>query len=94
MAIRFEKAFGIKADTLMRMQTAYDMAQVRAHSDDLIRLGCSKTPAFDALILLSKTANEWIDVRRTSRRCGARLCDFNQESGEVDLLRCAFSFGA
>lgn len=36
MAIRFEKAFGIKADTLMRMQTAYDMAQVRAHSDDII----------------------------------------------------------
>ena len=36
MAIRFEKAFGIKADTLMRMQTAYDMAQARAHADDII----------------------------------------------------------
>jgi len=35
MAIRFEKAFGIKADTLMRMQTAYDLAQARAHEDDL-----------------------------------------------------------
>ena len=33
MAIRFEKAFGIKADTLMRMQTAYDMAKARAHAD-------------------------------------------------------------
>lgn len=29
MAIRFEKAFGIKADTLMRMQSRYDLA--RAH---------------------------------------------------------------
>ena len=29
MAIRFEKAFGVKADTLMRMQTAYDLAQAR-----------------------------------------------------------------
>lgn len=29
MALRFEKAFGIKADTLMRMQVAYDLAQVR-----------------------------------------------------------------
>jgi plasmid maintenance system antidote protein VapI len=36
MAIRFEKAFGIKADTLMRMQTAFDMAQARAHADDII----------------------------------------------------------
>ena len=29
MAIRFEKAFGLKADTLLRMQTAYDLAQAR-----------------------------------------------------------------
>lgn len=36
MAIRFEKAFGIRADTLMRMQAAFDMAQARAHADDII----------------------------------------------------------
>ena len=36
MAIRFEKAFGIKADTLMRMQTTYDLAQARAHADDIV----------------------------------------------------------
>lgn len=35
MAIRFEKAFGISADTLIRMQAAYDMASARAHEDDL-----------------------------------------------------------
>ena len=29
MAIRFEKAFGVKADTLMRMQAAFDLAQAR-----------------------------------------------------------------
>lgn len=29
MAIRFEKAFGLKADTLCRMQTAYELAQAR-----------------------------------------------------------------
>jgi len=29
MALRFEKAFGIKADTLLRMQVAYDLAQLR-----------------------------------------------------------------
>ena len=27
MAIRFEKAFGVKADTLLRMQTAYELAE-------------------------------------------------------------------
>ena len=30
MAIRFEKAFGLNADTLMRMQSAHDLAAVRA----------------------------------------------------------------
>jgi len=35
MAIRFEKAFGIKADTLLRMQTAYELAQAREHEQDI-----------------------------------------------------------
>lgn len=35
MAIRFEKAFGIKADTLLRMQTAYELARARAHENDI-----------------------------------------------------------
>jgi len=29
MALRVEKAFGVKMDTLMRMQAAYDIAQTR-----------------------------------------------------------------
>lgn len=35
MAIRFEKAFGLKADTLMRMQAAHQLAQARAHEDEI-----------------------------------------------------------
>lgn len=31
LAIRFEKAFGVKADTLLRMQMANELAQARAH---------------------------------------------------------------
>ena len=31
MALRFEKAFGVRADTLMRMQAAHDLAQARAN---------------------------------------------------------------
>ena len=36
MAIRFEKAFGIKADTLLRMQIAFDLAQARARTDEIV----------------------------------------------------------
>ena len=35
MAIRFEKAFGVKADTLLRMQATYDLAQARARERDI-----------------------------------------------------------
>ncbi|MBU6165188.1 MAG: HigA family addiction module antidote protein [Alphaproteobacteria bacterium] len=31
MAIRFEKAFGVAADTLLRMQTQHDLAKARQH---------------------------------------------------------------
>ena len=35
MAIRFEKAFGLNADTMLRMQTAYELAQARAHESEI-----------------------------------------------------------
>jgi addiction module HigA family antidote len=35
MALRFEKAFGVKMDTLMRMQSAYDIAQTRKRESDI-----------------------------------------------------------
>ena len=35
MAIRFEHAFGVKAETLMRMQTRHDLAQAREHESEL-----------------------------------------------------------
>ena len=35
MAIRFEKAFGVRADTLLRMQSTYDLAQARANEGDI-----------------------------------------------------------
>lgn len=36
MAIRFEKVFGIDADTLLRMQTRWDIKQARAHQDEIV----------------------------------------------------------
>lgn len=35
MALRFEKAFGISADTMLRMQAAYDLAQARLREREL-----------------------------------------------------------
>lgn len=36
MAIRFEKAFGVKADTMMRMQAAHDLAEARAREGEIL----------------------------------------------------------
>lgn len=33
MAIRFEKAFGVKADTMLRMQIAHELVHARARED-------------------------------------------------------------
>jgi addiction module HigA family antidote len=38
MALRIEKAFGVKMDTLMRMQSAYEIAQTQMR-EKLIRVG-------------------------------------------------------
>lgn len=38
MALRFEKAFGISADTLPWMQAGYDLERVRARELDVERL--------------------------------------------------------
>lgn len=35
MALRFEKAFGLKMDTLLRMQTSYDIAQIRKTASEI-----------------------------------------------------------
>lgn len=35
MALRIEKAFGVKMDTLMRMQASYDIAQTRKREKEL-----------------------------------------------------------
>ena len=35
MALRFEKAFGVEMDTLMRMQNSYDIAQTRSRESKI-----------------------------------------------------------
>ena len=35
MAIRIEKAFGLKMETMLRMQAAHDAAEAREHADEI-----------------------------------------------------------
>jgi antitoxin HigA-1 len=35
MALRIEKAFGLKMDTLLRMQTAFEIAEARGREKDI-----------------------------------------------------------
>ncbi len=35
MALRIEKAFGVRMDTLMRMRSSYDVARMRGREDEL-----------------------------------------------------------
>ena len=35
MAIRFEKAFGVPAATMLRMQAGWDLAQVELQADEI-----------------------------------------------------------
>ncbi len=35
MAIRFEKAFGLKAETLLKMQATHDLAEARLHEGEI-----------------------------------------------------------
>lgn len=35
MAVRFEHAFGVRAETLMRMQARYELAKAREYEGDL-----------------------------------------------------------
>ena len=35
MALRFEKAFGVDMDTLMRMQNSYDIARTRSREKEI-----------------------------------------------------------
>ena len=50
MALRLEKAFGVQMETLMRMQSAYDIAQTRKRADkiNIPRVEMAESAAFQA----------------------------------------------
>jgi addiction module HigA family antidote len=48
MALRLEKAFGVRMDTLMRMQSAYDIAQTRKREKKIRVRPVHRTDGVDA----------------------------------------------
>ncbi len=68
MALRIEKAFGIKMDTLMRMQASYDIARARMRAGDIrveryrTAAACSVTPQ-----ALSEGDGRWYALKSPTR---------------------------
>ncbi len=74
MALRIEKAFGPKMDTLMRMQSAYDIARTRKLESTIRVRRCRRTEAMDKFVGIRKGRSEFRDpvayvrgLRRGSR---------------------------
>ena len=70
MAIRLEKAFGINADTLLRMQTAYELAQARKHEQDKGSKSSLKPPILQTF----PKRNNMPDSCRNSNELRLRCC--------------------
>src|ERR1700690_1405148 len=60
MALRIEKAFGVKMDTLMRMQASYDIAQTRKREKQIHCDGFTRLPLFTREGQLEKRRNSGI----------------------------------
>jgi len=49
MALRVEKAFGVRMDTLLRMQTAFEIAEARDRESNIkVKRYVAKAPAADS----------------------------------------------
>jgi addiction module HigA family antidote len=66
MALRIEKAFGVKMDTLMRMQSAYDIARTRKREKEIrvrrvhLRVEKIAPRTVSAKALLKKEKGVWV----------------------------------
>ena len=80
MALRIEKAFGVKMDTLMRMQASYDIAQTRKrekkiHVRRIAYVGCvtCETESGRAYRFFSGTFGSYVTAASNSESGSFRL---------------------
>ena len=64
MALRFEKAFGVDMDTLMRMQNSYDIAVRREQSLDASLQGLTAARGNSAVYLKLQQLRRVVDADR------------------------------
>ena len=74
MALRIEKAFGVKMDTLMRMQSAYDIARTRLREG---KIHVSRLPALADLRASSPTMSLASLILSPTERKSAHGCNEN-----------------
>lgn len=86
MALRIEKAFGVRMDTLMRMQSSYDVARVREEEAD-IRVARYR-PAEAKLSSLSKDASNGVGTP-ISRKRALQISRRIIERAERERIECA-----
>ena len=89
MALRIEKAFGPKADHLMRMQLAYEMAQARRHEATInVRRVASRQLTEAGRKRVRRQALRDLAAARTQRRIGGRFIAM-VASGEMTAEKAA-----
>ena len=89
MALRIEKAFGPRADHLMRIQLAYDMAQVRRREGTInVQRVASRRLTEAGREGVRKQALVHLAAARTQRRIGGRLIAM-VASGEMPAEKAA-----
>jgi addiction module HigA family antidote len=67
MALRVEKAFGVRMDTLMRMQNSYDIAQARSRESE-IKVARYKPKRCDRYVRATSSSSPLRGGRRPSAR--------------------------
>jgi antitoxin HigA-1 len=93
MALRIEKAFGPKADHLMRMQLAYDMAQVRRREATInVRRVASRQSAEAGREWARQQALLDLAAARKQRRLGGHLVAM-VAAGEMTAAKAAQLLG-
>jgi addiction module HigA family antidote len=87
MAIRIEKAFGPKADHLMRMQLAYDMARARREQGTIkVRRIASRAMAEAGRERVRKQALSDLAAAREQRRAGGRAAATPTDARQPEII--------
>jgi addiction module HigA family antidote len=83
MALRIEKAFGFRMDTLMRMQSAYDIARTRTRTTKVHVRRYRPAAAMQAFVGIRKARSEFDDSVEYVRglRRGSRLEKLGSSDG-------------